>query len=399
MVKKMKSRNLNRHRGYYMFRTNRIIKAMTILLSLIMVLAPSVTLRAADPPDKGRASIKVLPDYVTDESAKSIEMGLKYLVKVQRGNGSWGGSSGTYSSYSYPVVMTSLAGLAFMANGSTPETGPYSRNVSHALNYVLNIAESMMSEDSKKCVIAQGGRSMYGHGFGMLFLAQCYGVERNKKRGLRIKRVLDAAVNLTVTSQSTLRGSQKDAGGWTYSPTSNSDEGSVTVTQLQALRACRNVGITVPAKTIAKTVKYLQYMQNADGGIRYSSQSSGSSRPAVSAAAIACFYAAGVYNRGTKKSESESRMVDRLVNYCKNISDESSGHFFYTSFFKSQGLYQRGGKDWKEYYPGLRKKIVQMQMPDRNWYGDNVGAVYGTSIALVILQLPYGRLPIFQKQK
>ena len=350
-------------------------------------------LHAAD-----RGGIRTLPDHVTEKSVKSIRMGIKYLVRTQRVNGSWNVGGGYYSSY--PVVMTSLAGLALMAHGSTPESGPYARNVSHAMDYVLNVAESQMKGGSKSVVIASSGsRSMYSHGFGMLFLAQCYGMEKDKERGDRIKKVLEAAVKLTASSQSDLGSAKEHAGGWTYSPQSKSDEGSVTVTQLQALRACRNVGISVPGKTIQRVVTYLRYMQRPDGGICYSSGSTGNSQPAVSAAAIACFYAAGVYDRGTEKSKAEALMVKKLVNYCKRISPNSGGgHYFYTHFYKSQGLYQRGGKDWKEYYPRLRDRIIGMQMPDGSWNGDHVGPVYGTSIALVILQLPYGRLPIYQKQ-
>ena len=39
--------------------------------------------------------------------------------------------------------------------------------------------------------------------------------------------------------------SQSGPGGWLYTPDSNGDEGSVTVTQIQALRACRNAGIRI----------------------------------------------------------------------------------------------------------------------------------------------------------
>ena len=368
----------------------------TAIVSVMMVFTPvSRGLCGTDGRRDGPA-VKVMPEMVTKESIKSIDIGTRYLVKTQRGNGSW--LSHGYGSY--PVVMTSLAGLALMAGGSTPESGPYSRNVLHALNYVLNVAESTMKEGDEKVLIAGGGRSMYGHGFGMLFLAQCYGMEKDRERGRRLKRALDAAVNLTVASQSDLGANRYHAGGWTYTPDAKSDEGSVTVTQLQALRACRNVGIDVPSSTIRRAVKYLQYMQQGDGGICYSSSSRGSSQEAISAAAIACFYAAGVYDRGSKESNVEAKMVDRLVEYCKRISPGSGGgHYFYTHFYKAQGLYQRGGKDWEDYYPRLRDRIMSMQMPDGSWNGDHVGPVYGTSIAVIILQLPYGRLPIYQKHQ
>ena len=76
---------------------------------------------------------------------------------------------------------------------------------------------------------AEEGRSMYGHGFATLFLAQVYGMEEDANRQQRLHRVLTKAVELIARSQSTY-------GGWYYTPDSGSDEGSVTVTQLQALR-------------------------------------------------------------------------------------------------------------------------------------------------------------------
>lgn len=359
-----------------------------------VVAAPSVD---AAPP-LGR----IMPEMINDRVVRSVQMGTRYLVKTQRGNGSWL-SDGGYGSY--PVVMTSLGGIALMAGGSTPESGPYSRNVSHALNYVLNVAESGVQEDDKKVLITAGSsgggmRSMYGHGFGMLFLAQCYGMEKNRQRAARIKRVLEGAVNLTASAQSDLGAASEHAGGWTYTPQSKSDEGSVTVTQLQALRACRNAGIAVPVATIERTVAYLRLMQQPDGGICYSSRSRGNSQPAISAAAIACFYAAGIYDRGTAESRAEAKMVDRLVAYCRRIGPgDGGGHYFYTHFYKAQGLYQRGGDEWEAYFPRLRDRLISMQMPDGNWNGDHVGPIYGTSIALVILQLPYGRLPVCQRHR
>ena len=57
----------------------------------------------------------------------------------------------------------------------------------------------------------------------------------------------------------------------------------------------------------------------------------------------------------------------------------------------------RRPKDWKEYYQKMRDKLIQMQAADGSWNGDGVGTAYGTAIALTILQLPYGYLPICQK--
>jgi hypothetical protein len=38
-----------------------------------------------------------------------------------------------------------------------------------------------------------------------------------------------------------------------------------------------------------------------------------------------------------------------------------------------------------------------MQAPDGTWHGDGIGEVYGTAIAIIILQLPFKFLPVFQR--
>jgi hypothetical protein len=244
---------------------------------------------------------------------------------------------------------------------------------------------------------------MYGHGFSMLFLAQCYGSELSKKKEQRLKAVLDRAVKLTANSQSDFQTKFKKpfdrAGGWIYQPTQKSDEGSVTVTQLQALRACRNAGIKVPEKTIQKAVAYLRHCQQPDGGICYSARSRGSSRAPISAAAVACFYAAGVYGKARGAEGPEAEMVEKLIKYCKgHISvNGGSGHYYYMQFYWAQALYQRGGKGWKDYYPQIKKRLLREQAADGSWNGDRVGTTYGTAIATIMLQLPYGYLPIFQR--
>lgn len=383
----------------------RYRRSRVILLGLacVMVFAASDVPWVGVSRARAEGSSKALPDMVTPEAVRRTELGLKYLADRQRNEGSWSSAGSGYSA-SYPITMTALAGMAFLAGGSTPESGTYSKNVSRAVNYLLNVAESSVQKGDKKIFITVGSsRSMYGHGFAMLFLAQCYGMEgdRTSKRGQRIKRVLEGAVKLTVDSQSKVAGSTKPAGGWTYSPSSNYDEGSVTVTQLQALRACRNVGIKVPKTVIDKTVNLLRYNQMGDGGICYSSRSRGSGQPAVSAAAIACFYAAGIYDKKTGGRGEEAEMVEKLVKFCKSRININStgmmGHWFYIHFYYSQAMYQRGGKDWKEYYPVLRDRLCKRQSPDGSWSGSSVGQIYGTALGCIMLQLPNGYLPICQK--
>jgi prenyltransferase beta subunit len=226
---------------------------------------------------------------------------------------------------------------------------------------------------------------MYGHGFGTLYLASVYGMEEDLVKQGKLKRVLDKAVGLIASAQSS-------AGGWIYTPDSNSDEGSVTVTQVQALRACRMAGIVVNKKTIDQAVNYIKRCQTSDGGIRYSLNSGGGSRPAITAAGVAVLYNAGVYD--------DQPFAEKAYDYCKkniSVTVDNTGHHYYTHLYWSQAIYQRGGQDWTDYYDKKSKWLVKQQKSDGSWDGDGVGAVYGTAIALTLLQLPYALAPIFQR--
>jgi hypothetical protein len=351
----------------------------------------------------------VLPELVTAEVQKSIDRGLNYLAKTQRNDGSWlsQGGMGTY-----PSVATSLAAMALLSSGSTPSSGPYAHNVSKAMRYLLSVAEAPAANGQPDGLIGgpgSEGRSMYGHGFATLFLAQCCGMGLDKETEVRLHNVLDRAVSVIEHSQSDLGPALKHAGGWYYTPQSGSDEGSVTVTQLQALRACRNSGIKVHVSNIERAVAYLKYCQNADGGICYSAASRGGSTQAISSAAIACFYSAGIYDRAAGGTEgAEATMVDKLIKYVRQnvvpgASNGGQGHDFYITMYLSEAWYVRGASnpaaagEWKDYYRTITKRLMSQQAPDGSWAGDQVGTAYGTGIAVMVMELPYGYLPICQK--
>jgi len=316
------------------------------------------------------------PEGVNSAAERSIARGLEYLARTQNRDGSWHNMGG-YGSY--PAAMTGLAGMALLSSGSSTTRGPYARNVRLATDYLLRVAQpnGLISSPVLE------GQTMYGHGFSMLFLAEVYGMEEDAARQDRIHRVLERAIRLTARAQSA-------EGGWNYTPDMESDEGSVTITQVQGLRACRNAGIHVPYDTIRRAVQYLERSQNPDGGIRYRIGWGGGSRPPITAAAVAALYNAGEY---------ESPMARKALRYCDMAVSASGrdGHYFYTHLYYAQAKYQAGGNEWNRYYREIRDRLISLQQGDGSWIGDSVGTTYGTALALTVLQLPYGHVPIYQR--
>ena len=107
---------------------------------------------------------------------------------------------------------------------------------------------------------------------------------------------------------------------------------------------------------------------------------------------VAVLYNAGVYDA--------QPFVEKAVQYFKkqlSIAVDNSGHHYYAHLYWSQALYQRGGDDWADYYKKATAYLLKQQRKDGSWEGDGVGAVYGTAIALTILQLPWAYVPIYQR--
>lgn len=344
---------------------------------LAAVLALSVAATAtAQPVEPG---VRRLPQHVTPEAEASIERGLAWLARTQGRDGAWRNQAGIGG---YPVSMSALAGLAMLAAGNTTTQGPYAPNVDRVTDFLLSCGndDGLIARREEA-----DGRPMFGHGFSLLFLGELYGMTEDADRQRQIHDIITRGVQLTARSQSTL-------GGWIYEPESNSDEGSVTITQLQGLRSCRNSGIAVPKETIDRALKYLEISFRSDGGIAYRARLPGPSRPPITAAAICCWYNAGDY---------DNPMVEKAMRFCRDtikVNRAGFGHYFYAHLYYSQAIYLSGDLPmWDDYYPKIRDRLMRLQQPDGSWQGDGVGTVYGTSTALMILQLPYNRLPIMQR--
>ena len=325
------------------------------------------------------AQAGVLPDGVTPEVQAAAARGFDWLASTQALDGSWrnhGAQGG------YPVAMTSLAGMAFVTAGSTPTRGKYWREVRKAVAYVQKHADSTTGLIAN---VAEDSQPMFAHGYATLLLASVYGMEEDRRQQDRLKVVLDRAIALIAQAQS-------PAGGWYYQPTDNTDEGSVTVTQVQALRACRMAGFVVDKRVIDRAVAYIERCQNEDGGIRYRLGMAGESRPAITAAGLAVLHDAGVADTAP--------FVQKAMRYCQQhvqATVDGTGHHYYTQLYWSQALYRRGERPWAVYQAQIGQWLRQQQRADGSWEGDGVGPVYGTAIASLILQLPYAYVPIYQR--
>ena len=200
-------------------------------------------------------------DLLTPKTQKSIAQGLAFLTSRQNEDGSFGSGG-----YSRNVAVCGLAGMAFMAAGSTPGRGPHGREVNRCVDYVLG-----QTQESGFITVPDSASHgpMYGHGFATLFLAEVYGMSPDSQ----IREKLSKAVKLIVDTQNS-------DGGWRYQPQRRDADISVTICQIMALRAARNAGIYVPNETVQRCIDFVKRSQNPDGGFLYMVQGGGQSRVA-----------------------------------------------------------------------------------------------------------------------
>lgn len=366
---------------------------------MLALLAPAQEERRVD----NRLPLLAARDAAVDES---VARGLRWLRDQQNRNGFWHGLVGARSRDPYRpsasldaqiaagqghLGVTALCGMAFLAGGHLPDRGEHGHVVKRATNAVL----SCIAENG---VLTSSGTRMYSHAFGTLFLAEVYGNESSEE----LKVGLERATNIIVDTQN-------NYGGWRYQAFSREADLSVTVCQLQALRAARNIGIGIPKQTIDRAVNYVVEHQIPSGAhqgryyynIHGRRRNRKSDHYSIQAAAATSLLSAGIY---------EKRLLDDVIDF---LSDEMEHvmrsephhyHFWYGNYYASQVFYHADGLlrkgCFQRYYDTMRRHLLADQLPDGNWHNpheEGPGDAFATAIACIILQIPKQYLPIFQR--
>lgn len=345
----------------------RIFRNCLVCWLAIAVARSSSPSYAQEPADVEQSAAKLI-----EPAEPVIERGLKFLADEQQSDGSFGSGG-----YGRNVAIVGLAGMAFLSSGSTPDRGPYGKEVTRCVDYLLKHTQ-------ESGFIVEGGAAshgpMYGHGFATLFLSEAYGMSPRED----LRDHLSKSVGLIVNCQN-------DEGGWRYQPRPLDADVSVTICQVMALRAARNAGLYVPAETIDRSIEYVKRCQNPDGGFGYTTQDRTSLFPR-SAAGVVALYSAGVY-----EGEEIERGLEYLLRENPDIRDiAGQGHFFYGHYYAVQAMWLSGGDRWERWYPMIRDILVERQRPDGSW-PDTTGPQYATAMACIILQVPNNMVPIFQR--
>jgi hypothetical protein len=370
----------------------------------------------------GLAGVWALPARAAEKkpqtkptSDDAIERGLQWLKRTQAQDGHWEATGGQYK-----VAMTALAGMCFLMEGSNLKEGKYTDELNKTVTWLTAPARQQSNG-----LIADGssgnfGSYIHGHGYATLFLASAYAENEDREMQQRIEKAVSQAVTFTAKAQTQKKhrqaeGKEVDVGGWGYVSAAdgrNYDEGSTTVTQLQALRAAADAGIAVPTETITKAVAYLGACTTSKGGVIYSYSDAngiaraGDERVAITVAAVACSFSAKQYS---------GEMPKRWIKYCKDNVTVAQGrvpHDEYMNYYYAQFLYALGENRYGEMFPNEPKQqwltwskyrevmfpyLIEQQSKDGAWVTGYIGPVFSTAVNLTILQLEKEQLPFYRR--
>jgi hypothetical protein len=233
---------------------------------------------------------------------------------------------------------------------------------------------------------------MHGHTYAILFLAQVIGTLPDPAEDAKVRRVVEQGVELIIRSQ-TVRG------GWGYLPGDEFDESSITVCALQALRAAKDAGIQVPPTTIRSAVRYLKECCKEDGSFRYSlTRGSRESTYELTAAAVSTLDAAGEYGmeEHARGVEFLRKTIAETLAAGRSVIDAASGYPFYGNLYAGQVYHQLGGEIWEDWSREAWPDLLARQKAGGYWES-RFGNEYATAVAILILEIPRGYLPIFER--
>lgn len=393
----------------------------------------------AGEPRGGTASADAAEESLNVERRRAIRRGAAWLASKQNRGGSYGDDKAI-------VASTSLATLALLADGSGMDRGPYGRQITSSVLWLVDMIENPPPSETPYPRgyfhwPRDGSSRMHGQGYAMLALASALGTatDRSEHAATRIRKVLKLAVACCQASQTA-------TGGWGYEPSNSGEhEGSVTVTIAQGLRAARDAGLLVSDEVVRHGLDYLRNSQklsgrglastpvSEDGSFKYSMNMENSSY-ALTAAAISSFYLFGEYGRDSGgRSGGEVEVKERIkrgIDYMRRklastFRSADRPFFHYGHFYAAWAAWQRDGRDptplpgqgwdrdptsgdiertdqfWGPWHAKVYRVLIEDQLEDGRWQPKDDRYAFGdlvpTAFAVLTLAIPDELIPIFQK--
>jgi hypothetical protein len=315
-----------------------------------------------------------------DKVDVAIEHGLEYLLAVQKESGAYPGQHGD------TVAIPALAAMACLATGHVPGDAKYGRLIERSLDYVLS------NRDETGYFGKIGNGKMYAHSIATLLLTEVSGMV-SKERQAQIDEALPKAIKVILDAQNVKKSKYND-GGWRYTPDTSESDTSCSGWALMALRSARLNGAQVPKSAIERAVQYMHRHHHKEKGC-FGYQNADQNAVTLSGAGILCLELCGKH----EDPDSLSAAKFLMSVYREKLPNE--GYAYYGLYYASQGLFQIGGENWKEFSEWMYDTYLPRQRSSGAWpeHGGEKTEPYATAMTILAFAVPFRQLPVYQRDE
>lgn len=321
----------------------------------------------------------------TKASEEAVELGLLWLARQQRTDGSWNfqyGSNdpGTLDS---PMGATGLALLAFLGAGYTHKDGPYKSQVNAGLNFLM---ANMELNESGGWMRGTGLATMYVQAIGAMALCEAFSMTRDPE----LQRHAQLSIDFICKAQ------DPGGGGWRYNIPQSGDL-SVTGWQFMALKSAKVAELRVPQKVVVKATKFLKSVES-ESGARYGYTRAGQVRNTMTAVGLLCRMYLG-------REQTHHGMI-RGIKYLSELGPNPDDMYY--SYYATQAMRHWGGSRWEMWNPVMRDSLVSRQSRSGetagSWATDQShgalmgGRLYTTCLCIMTLEIYYRYLPLYRSK-
>ncbi len=322
----------------------------------------------------------------SNETEEAVDLGLKWLAKQQKSNGSWS-LVGPYSeggASENVTAATALALNAFLGAGSTHKEGKYRDNVKLGLAFLVRKQNSDgYFPDPRE----PSRQQMYAQAIASITVAEAYGMSGDSDLALAAQR----AMKFAAWSQSKLR-------GWRYEPREDADL-SVTGWFVMALVTGKMAGLTIDEEKFQQVTEFLDSVSYEEKS-RYAYDGFEPPSLSMTAEGLLC----RIYLGWPKSHPALLRAIeDDLLSSPPSMDDAAYSVYYW--YYATQVLHHVGGQQWERWNRSMRKVLPALQekegrelgswSPSNDAFGASGGRLYTTCLNLYCLEVYYRHLSIY----
>ena len=319
------------------------------------------------------------------ESEEAVMKGLRWLVKKQNADGSWGNGGPVQA------AMTGFSILSFLGHGETPVSAEFGPTIQKALNWVMVNGKK---NDGHLCMTPQFSQpGVYAHAIVAYALGEYYTMTKDE----RVVDLEKKAVGYIVDGQG-------PDGGWMYSYDKTESDTSVSGWQIQALKAAHLSGLNIDGvdASLDKAMLNLKRVQGKNGGFGYRKPEQ--EKYSLSGVGVLCTY--------FWKQEKDKMVRDGIEYIMEKTKKENPVEYkgdkgdLYAWYYNTQACLMVGGAAWNTWNRLFQNEIVKNQAPDGSWPpmpGKSVGELqiqpegngqfYRTNLCILMLEVYYRYMP------